>query len=299
MGRRCGSTLGHALWMLDTSASLKVNKLAMSLLVWSSLFIRLLLLEAPFLHFLLFLLLLLFSMNLLKALCAGFFELFVLLFLVSSSWMLFECANFTMDENSWTKELLPVDLLDLSEELLDWLWPMPSMSMSSLGLVKLFLQLLIIGYTRQVSSMIPAAEPTVPPVAISILTWKFCLWYFEQDRCHQWSTWPDYSHASSEHCILLFCLSRFEKWGRTTINSACGRTDTKCKKVVTIGRVRVGLVDQYNYVISSYLSFLLSLWLSLGVATAAIWPCSSCQADTILYPKWSFSKVFLLIVMYI
>ena len=24
-----------------------------------------------------------------------------------------------------------------------------------------------------------------------------------------------HSHASSEHCFLLFCFSRFEKWGRT------------------------------------------------------------------------------------
>ena len=24
-----------------------------------------------------------------------------------------------------------------------------------------------------------------------------------------------HSHASSEHCFLLFCSSRFEKWGRT------------------------------------------------------------------------------------
>ena len=24
-----------------------------------------------------------------------------------------------------------------------------------------------------------------------------------------------HSHASREHCFLLFCFSRFEKWGRT------------------------------------------------------------------------------------
>ena len=48
-----------------------------------------------------------------------------------------------------------------------------------------------------------------------------------QDKCHQWSTRPDpYSHASSEHCFLLFCFSRFEKWGRTYRRTV---TDKMCE----------------------------------------------------------------------
>ena len=26
-----------------------------------------------------------------------------------------------------------------------------------------------------------------------------------------------HNHVSSEHCFLLFCFSRFEKWGRTDV----------------------------------------------------------------------------------
>ena len=33
-----------------------------------------------------------------------------------------------------------------------------------------------------------------------------------------------HSHASSEHCFLLFCFSGFEKWARTD-----GRTDNMCE----------------------------------------------------------------------
>ena len=32
-----------------------------------------------------------------------------------------------------------------------------------------------------------------------------------------------HSHASSEHCVLLFCFSRFEKWGRTD-GQTCAKT---------------------------------------------------------------------------
>ena len=33
-----------------------------------------------------------------------------------------------------------------------------------------------------------------------------------------------HSHASSEHCFLLFCFSRFEKWGRTYVRTTCAKT---------------------------------------------------------------------------
>ena len=33
-----------------------------------------------------------------------------------------------------------------------------------------------------------------------------------------------HSHASSEHCFLLFCFSRFEKWGRTDGRTTCAKT---------------------------------------------------------------------------
>ena len=33
-----------------------------------------------------------------------------------------------------------------------------------------------------------------------------------------------HSHASSEHCSLLFCFSRFEKWGRTYGRTTCAKT---------------------------------------------------------------------------
>ena len=33
-----------------------------------------------------------------------------------------------------------------------------------------------------------------------------------------------HSHASSEHCFLLFCLARFEKWGRTYGRTTCAET---------------------------------------------------------------------------
>ena len=32
-----------------------------------------------------------------------------------------------------------------------------------------------------------------------------------------------HSHASSKHCFLLFCFSRFEKWGRT--DNMCENND--------------------------------------------------------------------------
>ena len=49
-----------------------------------------------------------------------------------------------------------------------------------------------------------------------------------------------HSHASSEHCFLLFCFSRFEKWGRTY-----GRT-TRTKTVIPTGR-DFGLAEWINY----------------------------------------------------
>ena len=33
-----------------------------------------------------------------------------------------------------------------------------------------------------------------------------------------------HNHASSEHCFLLFCFSRFEKWGRTDGRTTCAKT---------------------------------------------------------------------------
>ena len=41
-----------------------------------------------------------------------------------------------------------------------------------------------------------------------------------------------HSHISSEHCFLLFCFSRFEKWGRT---------DDPCEKSDHYHRVWVGI----------------------------------------------------------
>ena len=32
------------------------------------------------------------------------------------------------------------------------------------------------------------------------------------------------SHPSSEQCFLLFCFSRFEKWGRTDRRTTCAKT---------------------------------------------------------------------------
>ena len=32
-----------------------------------------------------------------------------------------------------------------------------------------------------------------------------------------------HSHASSEHCFLLFCFSRFDKWGRN-VRTTCAKT---------------------------------------------------------------------------
>ena len=38
-------------------------------------------------------------------------------------------------------------------------------------------------------------------------------------------------HASSEHCFLSFCFSRFEKWGRTDVRTTCAKT------IIPTGRV--------------------------------------------------------------
>ena len=47
-----------------------------------------------------------------------------------------------------------------------------------------------------------------------------------------------HSHASSEHCFLLFCFATFEKWGQD------GRT-TCAKTMIPTGRdFLVGRVDQ-------------------------------------------------------
>ena len=37
-----------------------------------------------------------------------------------------------------------------------------------------------------------------------------------------------HSHDSSEHCFLLFCVSRFEKWGQTYVRTY-GRTYNMCE----------------------------------------------------------------------
>ena len=43
-----------------------------------------------------------------------------------------------------------------------------------------------------------------------------------------------HSHASSEHCFLLFCSSRFEKWGRT--DNMCENNDPY-RQGLWVGRV--------------------------------------------------------------
>ena len=47
-----------------------------------------------------------------------------------------------------------------------------------------------------------------------------------------------HSHASSEHCFLLSCFSRFEKWGWTYGRTTCAKT------MIPTGRDWVGRVDQ-------------------------------------------------------
>ena len=50
-----------------------------------------------------------------------------------------------------------------------------------------------------------------------------------------------HSQASSEHCFLLYCFSRFEKWGRTY-----GRTDNMCVNNYPYRPwLWVGRVDQF------------------------------------------------------
>ena len=46
-----------------------------------------------------------------------------------------------------------------------------------------------------------------------------------------------HSHASSEHCFLLFCFSRFEKWRRT---------DNMCEKTMIPTGSDFGLVEWIN-----------------------------------------------------
>ena len=50
--------------------------------------------------------------------------------------------------------------------------------------------------------------------------WRFLLLRRARNRLHKTGVINDplgqtHSHVSSEHCFLLFCFSRFEKWGRT------------------------------------------------------------------------------------
>ena len=55
-----------------------------------------------------------------------------------------------------------------------------------------------------------------------------------------------HSHASSEHCFLLFCFSRFEKWGRTNGRTTCAKT------IIPTGR-DFGLAEWIN-ILTTYLS---------------------------------------------
>ena len=52
-----------------------------------------------------------------------------------------------------------------------------------------------------------------------------------------------HSHASSKQCFLLFCFSRFEKWGRTDVRTY-GRT-TWAKTMNPTGR-DFGLIEWIN-----------------------------------------------------
>ena len=54
-----------------------------------------------------------------------------------------------------------------------------------------------------------------------------------------------HSHASSEHCFLLFCFSRFEKWGRTYGRTTCAKT------IILTGR-DFGLAEWINTFFTGY-----------------------------------------------
>ena len=50
-----------------------------------------------------------------------------------------------------------------------------------------------------------------------------------------------HSLASSEHCFLMFCFARSEKWGRTD-----GRTETTCEKIIITAGRDCGLAEWIN-----------------------------------------------------
>ena len=59
-----------------------------------------------------------------------------------------------------------------------------------------------------------------------------------------------HSHPSSEHCFLLFCFSKFEKWGHTYVWTD-GRT-TCAKAMIPTGDF--GLAEWINYLLLKNIS---------------------------------------------